>query len=266
MSANRIADFAELSRLLEEYSQSKSLTNNYMLRAQLERIVQSGRLSYCCTQNNLALLVEQSAWRRVYYYLNDLTEPLLLTGGTFVLEIVHRAGGFPVAESEYWQRSGWSPHISRALYEAKYEDIELCAGDCGCEVRPATTLGEVEYAVNLFNLTFDPYTGDYIEAAESEVLLAKGVILIALVGGKPRAALHFDTQSGKNVLAHIVVEPELRGLGIARRLVSEFVRVCLNINPRYSLWVRQDNTAAQNLYQKMGFRSTNKYSFSMLKL
>ncbi|MBO5874777.1 MAG: GNAT family N-acetyltransferase, partial [Rikenellaceae bacterium] len=85
-------------------------------------------------------------------------------------------------------------------------------------------------------------------------------------GGEPRAALHYDTQSGKNVLAHIVVEPELRGQGIARQLVAEFVRVCRNVNSRYSLWVRQDNSSAQNLYKKMGFRSTNKYSFSMLKL
>ena len=55
------------------------LTNNYMMRTQVERIVQSGRLSYCCTENNLALLVEQAAWQRVYYYLNDLIEPLLLS-------------------------------------------------------------------------------------------------------------------------------------------------------------------------------------------
>ena len=266
MSANRIADFAELNRLLEAYCRPKSLTNNYMMRTQVERIVQSGRLSYCCTENNLALLVEQARCQRVYYYLNDLSEPLLLADGAFVLEIVHRAGGFPLAESDYWQRSGWSPHISRVLYEAKYDDIELYSEDCGCDVRPASSLGEVEYAVNLFNSTFDPYTGDYIEVTECESLLARGVILIALVGGEPRAALHYDTQSGKNVLAHIVVEPELRGQGIARQLVSEFVSVCRNVNSRYSLWVRQDNSSAQNLYKKMGFRLTNKYSFSMLKL
>ena len=254
--------------ITQSYKRPGCLSNDY-IQGEVASLVESGKLYEWCDADNAFLFVKKDVGLRVYYYLNDLTSvPVFDIDEDLIVEILFRGEAFfPQAEIDYLQRCGFVKHILRDQYSAMYKDVTLLPSDVpGLDISIAGSLEEVEYAVGLFNKTFDNYTGNFIPMEECPRLLEDKCILIAHLDGKLAGAMHF-TRAGKLIWAeHNVVEPWCRGRGVGSALCNAFIETAkVDEKTRYTRWTQHGGLAAQ-MYEKLGFKYITKSSFSMLKL
>lgn len=80
-----------------------------------------------------------------------------------------------------------------------------------------------------------------------------GVVLAALCGGDFAGLFAGFTASDTGEVLTIATVPEYRGKGVARALLTEFLRLVPNDVETIALEVRQSNTAAIGLYNRFGF-------------
>lgn len=270
MKRDSITSFAEYSDLVSEYKSDKSFTNNYMMKDEVEGHIAASYLSFFTTAHNLYLFVLKPKCQRLYYYLNDLNELCTLDENT-VVEILFRGNAcFPEREVEYFKCCGFMENLIRDLYSGMYKDLHTEHGICGDDVRirPAEDINQVRLACELFNETFDPYSGDFIPEEDFSSLLTDGSILIATDNSdRFMGALH---QSRRGTVAwahHLAVSEEYRGRHLGKALFSTFVENNhMDGYDRYQFWVQHQNIVSVNMYNKMGFRHINKSTISLLYL
>ena len=211
----------------------------------------------------------------MYYYLNDLEEIHDFDlNEILVVEIIFRGNlGLPKNEMEYLSKCGYSFHLRRDQYCGIYRELQIPTLMAGVTVCRATTIKEVVFACELFNSTFDHYSGDYIAKDVYESLYTGGSVWIAKdLQGNIAGALHQTVERGVAWISHVAVLENYRGRGVGQALLDTFVEQ--NANPdlmvkpksRYMLWVQAQNAAAVAMYQKKGFKYLNKSTVSMLKL
>ena len=83
-----------------------------------------------------------------------------------------------------------------------------------------------------------------------------------LQNGKPAACAGGAMEQGYMLLHYVVVSPELRGKGLGEKLCRGMIRKARELGNRYVyLQVVQTNTAALNLYRKLGFRKAYTYCY-----
>ena len=80
-----------------------------------------------------------------------------------------------------------------------------------------------------------------------------GVVLAALCGGDLAGLFAGFTASDTGEVLTIATVPEYRGKGVARALMTEFLRLVPNDVETIALEVRQSNSAAIALYESFGF-------------
>ena len=119
----------------------------------------------------------------------------------------------------------------------------------------------------LFNATFDPYSGDFIPEQNHKQLLAEGSILVAIDSlGNRVGALHQTVERNVAWISHVAVMSAARGHHVGKALLDDFVeRNHTSDKSHYMLWVQQQNTAAVAMYQKKGFTSLGKSTLSLIK-
>ena len=107
MNRNSITSFAEYSDLISGYKTDRSLSNNYMMREEVERHIAASDMSFSATEHNLFLLVRKPMCMRMYYYLNDFDE-LYVPDENVVIEILFRGNQcFPTVENDYFRHCGF---------------------------------------------------------------------------------------------------------------------------------------------------------------
>ena len=268
MNLKRIDSIDRYREITELFSKKGCLSNDY-IQGEADVLIEAGKVFEYIEGENAFLFVKKDVGLRLYYYLNDLASvPVFDVDDDLVVEILFRGEAFyPEAEIDYLQRCGFEKHILRDQYSAMYKNITLEHYDVpGLSIRLAENIEEVEYAVGLFNTTFDNYTGNFIPMSECARLLEERCILIARLDGKLAGAMHF-TRAGKLIWAeHNVVEPWCRGRHVGSMLCNAFVETAkVDDNTRYTRWTQHGGQAAR-MYEKIGFKYINKSSFSMLKL
>lgn len=99
-----------------------------------------------------------------------------------------------------------------------------------------------------------PWTRSYFAM---ELGRRRSICLVAVRGGEVVGYL-MSRFFGREVhLTNITVSPEERRKGIGSRLMSEFMRRCMENGVRYiTLEVREGNLAARAFYRRFGFRET----------
>lgn len=268
MNLRRIDSVDRYYEITLDYKRKGCFSNDYIQR-EASSLVAEGKLSEFCEGDNAFLFVKKDVGLRVYYYLNnlesvsefDLNEDL-------IVEIIFRGEAlFPKEEIDYLLKCGFVKHILRDQYSAMYTDITFLKSDItGLDISLACSLEEVQYAIELFNRTFDQYTSNFIPMEKSLRLLEDNCILIARLNGKLAGAMHF-TRAGKLIWAeHNVVEPWCRGRGIGSALCNAFIRTAMtDEKTRFTRWTQHGGLAAK-IYEELGFKYINKSSLSMLKL
>lgn len=269
MKLNKVNEVSRYLEIINRYRQKGCLTNDY-LRQEVDNLVASGLLYESCGANNAYLFVKKEECLRLYYYINDLQEKTdFSTNENLVVELVFRGNmGVPETEIEYLLKSGFHLNLRRDQYGASYKDLDPPMLISGVNVRKAKTIDEVSLACNLFNQVFDHFSGDYISKEMEQSLFECGSMWIATdMIGKFAGALHQTIDNNIAWLSHVAVLEEFRGRGVGQALLDTFVyQNQQNDNGRYMLWVQSKNEPAVRLYQKKGFKYTNKSTISMIKI
>ncbi|MBD5310874.1 MAG: GNAT family N-acetyltransferase [Bacteroides sp.] len=265
MRPQKLNDLKKYTALIDKYSAKGAITNNYMLPTEVTELLADGKISECHDDNNCYLLVEKPGnVLRLYFILNDLsTVPMLECDKPIVSEILFRGSvGEPKNEIKFLEKAGFFINLRRDQYSAVFQ---LSGNEVISEY--PHSVRDAEEAINLFNSTFDIYSGDFIPPEAAEEFLNQRSLLCAyddngcLVG-----SLHINI-IGKNAwISHLVVKDRFRGQGVANKLMNMFIYEAKSHNVRrLMLWVQHRNEKAILLYKKYGFSYTNKSTISLIK-
>lgn len=264
----KLSSIEQYHGIVERFRCAGCLSNDYLQTRADGLIARGALLAECCGDNAYLLEVKDNC-HRLYYYLNDLeADDRLDVHGPMVTEILYRgAARYPDAEVAFLERMGFERNLVRDQYAAVYQDLAPVGRHSGVTVRPAVDLDEVQWACQLFNAMFDPYSGDHIPEHDHGQLLAGGSILMAVDHlGNRLGALHQSVERNVAWISHVAVVPAARGQHVGAALVDAFVeRNHVTDKSRYMLWVQQLNTAAVAMYEKKGFTNLGKSTLSLIK-
>lgn len=267
MSPIKINTYEQYCQLTEHYSRKGRFTNDY-LQNEAADLIFHDRLFAVYGQDNALLLVQKDGFFRLYYYINNTDERLELPNGELVTEILFRGENIPEAEVKWLEGMGFKKNLVRDQYFAKYSSFTQPVGNENVIIGFARNVEEVRWAVDLFNSTFDKWSGDYVSPAMSEQLFVGQQVLMAKdVNGRLCGTLHLKKRQGVCWLNHVAVVPESRGKNIGRSLMEAYIEQGhQDDNSRYMLWVQRQNVAAVTMYKNKGFQPMNKSTLSMIKI
>lgn len=267
MIPSEITSLEHYDEIVARYNLRGSYSNNYMLRGEIFELVREGNLSVVSTGHNVFFIVQKPGCLRLYYYLNDTSELMFFDKGNFVTEILYRGDAFyPEVEIEFFLKCGFSKNLIRDQYVGIYKDLTL-AQDDEVSIKIATTMDEIKYACELFNSSFDSFSGDFIPESKYETLRDNGDIIVATIGNQLSGALHQTVENNVAWISHVAVSERARGRHVGQSLVNFYVtRNMKSEKSRYMFWVQRQNFPAVNMYQKKGFRYINKSTISLLKI
>ncbi len=264
MKPQKINNQETYSDLIERFSFKETLSNNYMLPAEVSALIYEERLYFCYDDRNCFFLVEKPGdVFRIYYLLNDLSNPVNIESrNALVAEILFRgSSGEPFSEIDFLKSCGFRLNLRRDQFSASIPD------EVDCTPVFAKTPEDARRAINLFNSTFDRYSGDFIDPCLANTLFEnKSLLCVYNDIGTLQGALEISF-SGRNAwVSHLVVDNQHRGLGVADRLMRMFVTYAkLHDCKRLMLWVQHQNEAALALYKKYSFNYVNKSTISLIK-
>lgn len=263
----KIEKYEQYISLVERYNRKCRLTNDYLQNEVTDLIIHD-RLFAVCGQDNAMLLVQRDGFFRVYYYINNPEEILVMPEGDFVTEILFRGENAPEAEVQWLEKMNFRKNLIRDQYFAKYASLTPPVTISGLKIETATNIEDILWAINLFNASFDKWSGDYIPETMAELLIQEQAILITKdKDGNRLGALQLETIKGVTWLNHVAVVEDARGKGVGIGLVEAYIeRGHVDANSRYMLWVQRKNTPAVIMYQKKGFNYMNKSTLSMIKI
>jgi ribosomal protein S18 acetylase RimI-like enzyme len=94
-------------------------------------------------------------------------------------------------------------------------------------------------------------------------ILAEELFLAAEIDGRLVGKINTSARSfTRRQIGGVYVHPDYRGLGIARRMIAEFLRPIIAEGWGITLFVKKKNTAARLVYQNLGFRFLEDYRIS----
>lgn len=261
MTPQKINSVEEYKSLCDKYMQKGSLTNNYLLPAEVEQLVAAEKISTIeGTKNCYFLVKKNSGCKRLYYVVNDINENIVLPDNT-VTEILFRTpAGAPEKEVSYLLKMGFRENLIRDQYSAKVPEVH------DINVEFSANLEEAKKTATLFNATFDKYSGDFISLEETKELQNNNSLIVVKDDGILKGAMHITLQGTTLWISHVVVFPEYRGQGVAKKLMSMYFSEAHRLNAkRLMLWVQRQNEPAVKMYRKYKFLPTNKSTISLIK-
>lgn len=270
MKLKKIETFLRYQEIVDMYGQRGSISNDYIQREAADLIIHDLLYEYCGEKNAFVLVKKDGFWR-VYYYLTDFEEILTIPGEILETEILFRkVSGEPAEVVEYLGRCGFRRNLVRDQYAAMYKDLQSVLTNDDIIIQPAQTLIGVQSAFELFNQTFDKYSGDYISPEYYETLLASQDVLLAWKKENEETqflgALHQTIENSVAWISHVAVKKVARGNHVGQALIDAFVeRNMTTEKSRYMLWVQKQNEPAVKMYEKKGFKYVGKSSLSMIK-
>lgn len=263
----KIETFEQYSQLVEHFNRKGCITNDYLQNEAANLIIHNSLYAICC-EDNAVLLVQKADFQRLYYYINNLEEQIELPKNEYVTEILFRGDSAPEDEVKWLESLGFNKNLIRDQFAGRYGDFVRPIEQNNIVIQEASTIDEVKWACELFNSSFDKWSGDYISAEQYPVLFKNGDILIAkdkqgyLLGATQR-----ELKKGYVNWAHLAVISSARGMGIGTSLMDAIIeRNHVDEKTRFMMWVQRQNSTAINIYLRKGFKSLNKSTLSMIKL
>lgn len=264
----KIETFEQYNQIVERYNRKGRATNDYLQNEAADLIVHDS-LFAVYGDDNAVLLVQKAGFQRLYYYINNFEELIELPKNEYVTEILFRGEKAPETEVKWLEDMGFRKNLIRDQYFAKYASLTQPVLISGLITDIATDEEDAVWAIDLFNSTFDKWSGDFIPQEAAPILIQQHAILIARdMNGRKVGALHLEQKGGAMWLNHVTVIKDARGMGVGLGLVEHYLELghVNGDNSRYMLWVQRQNTPAVNLYKKKGFAPMNKSTLSMIKL
>lgn len=262
----KIDTFEQYSQLVERFNRKGRITNDYLQNEAADLIVKDC-LYALCGEDNAVLLVQKPGFQRLYYYINNFDELIELPKNEYVTEILFRGDSVPEVEVKWLESLGFEKNLIRDQYAGRYCDFAKPIEQKNIVIQEALTIEEVKWACDLFNSSFDKWSGDYISAEQYPVLLKNGDILIAKdKQGNLLGATQRELKKGYVNWAHLAVISSARGMGIGTSLMDAIIeRNHVDEKTRYMMWVQRQNSKAIKIYLRKGFKSINKSTISLIK-
>lgn len=263
----KIETFEQYSQLVERFNRKGRITNDY-LQNEAADLITHNCLYALCSEDNAVLLVQKAGFQRLYYYVNNIEELIELPKNDYVTEILFRGENAPEADVKWLEGLGFKKNLVRDQFAGCYGDFVKPIEQNNVAIQEASTIEEVKWACELFNSSFDKWSGDYISAEQYPVLLENGDILIAKdLRGNLLGATQRELKKGFVNWAHLAVVTSARGMGVGTSLMDALIeRNHVDEKTRYMMWVQRQNTTAVKIYLRKGFKSLNKSTLSMIKL
>jgi len=264
-----ISDIKQIDDIFGRYFKKGTITNSYLLEDSFKSLISKGHLHCTFGINNCCLLMKESEFFQLHYFINDLKENLNIdTDFPVVIEILYRGESQkPVDVFNFWLNNNFERYLTRDNYSLSYvkrdsEQVLLPQ----LKIKAADTESEIKFCYELIKTTFDLFTGDIPGLDEIEKDAMGEKILCAYSDGTLSGVLRHELKNNTAWLNHIAVKSEFRGKGISSALVNAFISYYYNTgNSRFMLWVEQNNFKAISLYTKFGFIYSNKSSASFLR-
>ena len=225
MKLNKVNEFTRYQEIVDRFKRKGCLSNDYIYQEAADLIIHDKLYDYTGV-NNAFLFVRKDKCLRIYYYLNDLSELHTFDiDENLVLEILFRGNqGTPDDEIGYFSKCGFKYHLRRDQYCGVYKDLQLPGMIAGVTVQKAASIEEAEKACELFNHSFDHYSGDYIANEVMMSLYTGGCIWIAKdLNGCFAGALHQTVERNVAWISHVAVVEGYRGHGVGQALLDTFV-------------------------------------------
>ncbi len=235
-----------------------------MLPAEIISTIAAGQLRECHDADNCYFIVSKAGGvGRLYYLINNrLNIPNIDCQEPLVAEILFRGNTKePDAEVAFLTACGFKRNLRRDQYAAPILESTVCMPVFAKNTKDA------HKAINLFNVSFDKFSGDYIEPSQAEELFENKSLLCAYRSdGVMQGALEASFNGRNAWVSHLVVEKQFRGQGVGNHLMNMFVNYAwLHGCKRLMLWVQHQNESAISLYKKFNFNYTNKSTISFIK-
>lgn len=244
----RIKSYEELSRAVSGYLRPGVTANVMVTREKFGSDAESGRLYVEAGGRNLWIASRREDHVRLYFYLDDLTqppdEPFDLPA---VAEIAFRGEGERLAPLESCLALCGLRPVFRRIRLARSTEPRPAEEDVSVG-RPS----DARAVFGFLRANFPPLTGCL--PAPDEVLAweADGRFL-AVEDEKGIAGLiHMAPDKTGVEICHLAVREDRRGQGVAGRLTA----ACIGKNPGKvcRVWTREDYDSAGRAYAKAGFR------------
>lgn len=265
MRIQKITDIQSYSNLIDRFLLKGTASNNYLLPAEVSRLIYEGKIySWHDDLNCLFFVEKKGGVVRLYYLLNDLSDKISFNLKLpVVTEILFRGNlGEPKEEISYLQKNGFLINLRRDQYSASIPD--------GITREPvfAKSSKDTLKVIELFNSTFDVYSGDYIDPGQSETIFENKSLLCSYSeNNELQGALEISISGRNTWISHLAVFEKWRGHGVAKKLMEMFFTYArIHSCKRLMLWVQHQNSTALSLYTKYGFKYTNKSTLSLIKL
>ena len=267
MKLTKVTDYAQYAYIVDEFKHSGTKSNDY-LQSEVPDLITKGLLYEYRDDKNAYLFVEKEGFFRVYYYLNDFSHITVFSDVELVTEILFRGDVSSVdTEITYLEKCGFKKNLIRDQYAGRYSEFTKSAKSDSIVIQVASTLDEVQWACELFNRSFDKWSGDYISSRQYPILLKNSDILLAKdLRGNLLGAAQRELKKGFVNWAHFAVISSARGMGVGTSLMDAFIEHNhVDERTRFMMWVKRQNSTAIKIYLRKGFKLLNKSTISLIK-
>lgn len=245
----KVVRYEDLSARISAHFRRGVRTNAFFTREEWEEMIRQGALSAAETDAGLLLLVERTGVSRLYFYLNDLAEPL---GAELpvptVTEVAFRPRDAGLQEAAaYLEGQGIRPVLRRLRMSRPAGEIEA-----GTSRPLPLDTGRTDEGLVFLETYFSRLTGCLPDRRELEADLEAGNCL-ALEDGRGIAGLiHFSRDRRGGTIRHLAVREDRRGEGLSAPLIAGFLQATQGAPA--TVWTGMDSLAAQRAYGRFGFR------------
>lgn len=268
----KVESIVELNRLLNTFEGFKFETNAYFFENDFIGFIESETLFYDIFSVNIILYKYNREYDffELFYYLREQENLIHLSDdATYVMEVPYRGQkNFPEPIVAFWERSGFVRHLNRDLIRLSVqEDPTFIPSDNNIEYKIIDDINLAELICSSIRDTFDTYTGHLLTLSEVQNFIIGKNFIGAYKDGELCGFLRFYVINNVAWASHLIVLPQFRALGIGNGLFSYFIKFNSDNGLRnLQHWVVSDNTTALKLYDKLGYKGTNKNSISLLKI
>ena len=261
---NKFLDFEEYKLWVKDAkSIAGVVTNCFLMPGKVKEFIEKGCLYGMEISNGRLLLEKAEGFYRCYYFLSpELPVTKISIDAPVVVEFVYNEvlTEAQTKQIELLTEMGFALGRESSRMTLVVADIE--PAEVSPEVRTAIAEDMVEIR-KLFNAHFNPLYSFIPDDSEWEKALSEGTVFCVYEGDILQGALFSDINKNVAELRLLCVNPDSRGNGIGKMLVSFFHQRYRENVAQFAHWVDVNNTGAVKLYGKAGYifdrRKANEY-------
>lgn len=225
------------------------LTNCFLGRETLERLIQDGALRVQPLPSGLLLAVERPGFFRLHFYLTERSSPLALElPGPVVCEVPFRPRDTGLQEAaDFLRGQGFSQVLERVRLSRPKGAPPTPERRDGEAPLAAPQEGEGPELLAFLRTHFDPLTGCLPTREELSQCLCRRE------DGALSGLIHFTNTRRGGEIRHLALRPQDRGRGLSRVLIAGCLRTLEG--GACTVWTGADNRPALGAYQSMGFQT-----------